>query len=160
MKLFKSDIITEFNGVYSGAPTAKFIEKRDKHVARTKNDTETNKYRRWDSEFPENNIVDHREDLKIFEGIEYDNIHKEYGNLDFKMFAKIGVKINYFPQEQILLGNIQHFVVWKWVEPWSSPLRENQEYSYEILGMVDAHKALNALKYNDRKGEYRFIFPQ
>ena len=163
MKVHKSDIITEFNGIYSGVPTAEFIAKRDKHVANTRDNSELNKYRRLDSEFPENDIINHRGDLTLYEGIEYDNIHEKYGNIDFKIFAKIGVKINYFPQEQVLLGNIDHFLIWKWVEPWSNPLREGEEYSYEILGMVDAHKAINALRvgksFPGKDPDYRFNFP-
>ena len=71
MKVHKSDIITEFNGIYSGVPTAEFIAKRDKHVANTRDNSELNKYRRWDSEFPENDIINHRGDLTLYEGIEY-----------------------------------------------------------------------------------------
>lgn len=157
MKLHRSDIITEFNGIYTGRPTAKFISKRDKHVAATRDPSELNKYRRWDSEFPENDIINHRDDLEIYEGIAYDNIHKTYGNIDWKMFAKIGVKINTFPLEQVLKGNIDYFLVWKWVKPWETKLIEGNEYTYEVLGMVDAHKAINALK--PVKHDYRFIFP-
>lgn len=163
MKLHRSDIITEFNGIYTGRPTAKFISKRDKHVATTRDKSELNKYRRWDSEFPENDIVNHRDDLEIYEGFEYDNIHKTYGNIDWKMFAKYGVKVNYYPQEQVLLGVINYFLVWKWVTPWENPLVEGEEYSYEVLGLVDAHKALNALKvgksFPGQDPDYRFNFP-
>lgn len=163
MKLHRSDIITEFNGIYTGRPTAEFISKRDKHVATTRDKSELNKYRRWDSEFPENDIINHRDDLEIYEGIPYDNIHETYGNIDWKMYAKYGVKVNYYPQEQVLLGVINYFLVWKWVKPWENPLVEGEEYSYEVLGLVDAHKALNALKvgksFPGQDPDYRFNFP-
>jgi len=156
-KLNTSDIINEFNGVYSGIPTAEFIKKRNGHVGRTNDPSETNKYRRWDCEFPENDIVNHIKSLTIFEGINHDNEHEKYGNLDFKIFARNGVKLSEFVQTQVEENNIDYFVIWKWVKHWDTALEEEREYSYEILGMIDAKKAAAALR---RVGSgYRFIFP-
>lgn len=164
ISLTRDDVITEFNGVYTGSPTSEFISKRNKKISTTRDKSELNKYRRWDSEFPENDIVNHREDLEIYEGFSHDNIHKTYGNIDWKMFAEYGVKVNPFPQEQVLIGNIDYFLIWKWTEAWSEPLVEHMDYSYEILGMVDAKKAIDALFHSNKHlswadPEYRFHFP-
>jgi len=157
MKIDPNDIITEFNGTYSGSPNSTFIKKRNDHVAETSDRSETNKYRRWDSEFPENDIINHIKSLTIFPGINHDNEHEEYGNLDFKLFARSGVKLSEFVQGQVQEGNIDYFVIWKWVKHWDSPLEEGREYPYEILGMIDAKKAAAALRVVGL--DYRFIFP-
>ena len=164
--IHRSDINEEFNGVYSGVVTEKFIAQRDKKVAKCRDKSELNKYRRWDSEFPEHDMINHRSDLTLYEGFEYDNTHSHFGKIDYKMFAKAGVKINYYPQEQVLKGNLDYFQIWKWVEPWASPLQAGREYSYEILGLVEAHKAVNALRIAKSYGgnsfddpDYRFPFP-
>ena len=164
ISLTRDDVITEFNGVYIGSPSSEFINQRNKKISTTNDKSKLNKYRRWDSEFPENDIVNHRTDLKIYKGIDHDIDCPKYKKIDFKLFAQYGVKVNLFPQKQVLIGNINYFLIWKWTEAWSEPLVEHMDYSYEILGMVDAKKAINALFHSNKhlphfEPEYRFHFP-
>ena len=164
ISLTRDDVITKFNGVYTGSPTSEFISKRNEKISTTRDKSELNKYRRWDSEFPENDIVNHMKSLEIYEKHDHDIDCPESGKIDFKLFASYGVKVNTYPVKQVGLGNIDYFLIWKWTEAWSEPLVEHMDYSYEILGMVDAKKAINALFHSNKhlphfEPEYRFHFP-
>ena len=152
------EIIKDFNGIYTGVVPEEFIEHRNGKVATTVDRSELNKYRRWDSEFPEWDIVNHIKGFTRYPGNDHDIDCVTYNQLDFKIFAKIGVKVNTYPVEQVLKGNINYFAVWKWVIPWEIPLKANQETQYEILGLVDAKEAINALQKVPNKNEYRFPF--
>tara|TARA_B100001093_G_scaffold433193_1_gene430007 strand:+ start:1529 stop:2041 length:513 start_codon:yes stop_codon:yes gene_type:complete len=168
MVITKQDIITELNGVYSGIPTSNFIVKRDKHVEETlrsdRRENYKNANRRWDCEFPENDIINHYNDMTIYEGMQCDNTHKKYGNIDFKQFAKIGVKLNDYPQIQVKNGITDYFAIWKWSPNnfYPGQLQENVEYSYEIIGLVPALLAVECLFKikNENTGKYedRFTF--
>ena len=157
-------MITHYNGVYTGSPTPEFIQHRNKKISTTDDRSELNKYRRWDSEFPEYHFSTINEDVTLYEGFDHDIDCPKYGKIDFKLFAQYGVKVNTYPQEQVLKGKIDYFLIWKWTEAWTEPLVEYIDYSYEILGMVDAKKALNALFHSNKhlthlEPEYRFHFP-
>jgi hypothetical protein len=80
----------------------------------------------------------------MYEGYEYDTTHEVYGNLDYKMYSKEGVKVSSYIQKQIADGKIKHLVVWKWTDGYKQ-LYLNQEIRYTILGIVSAEEALTKI---------------
>ena len=135
---------------YKGIPTKEFIEQRDEKIAV---DNNPNPDFRWDSEFPEFHQAEIDPKQTIYEGFEFDTIHEDLGNLDYKMYSQSGVHVSKYIQRQVAAGKIDKFVVWMWVKPWEK-LKEGMPVEYEILGQVDAKEAVK--KINE---ENRFTFP-
>lgn len=86
----------------------------------------------------------------------HDTLHSILGELDYKNYAKAGVKIGDYCLEQIRKGIVKYIVVWEWVNnnQWEE-LHEGIEVSYRILGIVDAKKVLN---YCEKNKTNRFPF--
>ena len=153
----ESDIITDFNGIYSGVPTKAFIQDRNRKAEGT-DDTEERKYFRWDSEFPETDLPNHFDRLTWYDGIGYDLKDTILNNIDNKLYGWSGVKVSDWVQKQVKKEKIDYFLIWKWVTPWTAKLEEGKEYKYQVLGVVDAQEACKHLKKDNYEND-RFRFP-
>lgn len=136
---------------FKGKVTKEFIEQRNVKVNK---DSNPNPYFRWDSEFVENHQAAVDRFQTLYEGFEYDTVHEHLGNLDYKLYAKAGVHISPYIQEQVKKGLIDYFAIWSWAKPWEGPLEEGQTVEYDILGHVDAKEAIAQLN-----SQNRFTFP-
>lgn len=136
---------------YKGKVTKEFIEQRDRKVSADKN---KNPEFRWDCEFVEHHQAAVDRAQTLYEGYEYDTLHRDLGRLDYKIYSKAGVHISEYIQKQVNKGIIDYFAIWSWAKPWEGPLEEGQVVEYDILGHVDAKEAIKHLN-----EENRFTFP-
>ena len=128
---------------YTATVFQDFIDRRQERIDEDDR-TDVNPYFQWDAEFVEwhQSITDPMQ--AMYEGYEYDTTHEVYGNLDYKMYSKEGVKVSSYIQKQIADGKIKHLVVWKWTDGYKQ-LYLNQEIRYTILGIVSAEEALTKI---------------
>ena len=136
---------------FKGTVKKEFIDQRNVKVAKDKN---KNPYFRWDCEWVENHQASVDQFQTLYEGFEYDTTHEHLGNLDYKIYAKAGVHISEYIQNQVKKGKIDYFAIWSWAKPWEDPLEEGQVVEYDILGHVDAKEAIKNLNEQNR-----FTFP-
>ena len=138
----QSNTFIEIYESFRGVPDSTFIKNRDKK----KDDYEAG-IRGADCEFPEyhQGQVDDKQTNHLT-SIAIDNTHTDLGVLDYKQFAKAGVKMESFTQEQIEKENINYIVVWRWSNNNRyKTLVEGESIGYEILEYVDAKWALENL---------------
>lgn len=128
-------------GTYTGTCDSIFMNNRD-YVAP--------KYKMGifgaDCEYPEyhQSTIDPKQ--KLYNGVNWDTTHTDLQNLDYKLAKNDGmVHIGDYPKKQVKLGNIHHFIVWRW-DPHYIQLYLNLKVSYKILGIVDAKLALEILE--------------
>ena len=142
---------TEISRTIFGAPDSDFIRMRDK-----KSKTMRMGIMGADCEFPEYHqcIVDPKQ--TFYYGFQYDTMHEDYGELDYKQYSHKGIHISEYTKKQIESGKVKYIVVWKWFDNnvWKQ-LQEGVSVGYEICGMVDAAEAL---KQFDEK-THRFPYP-
>ena len=138
---------------FKGLVTQEFIERRNE-IVRNDNRSDVNPYFQWDSEFVEWDQCQIDPQQTMYDGYEYDTVHAELGNLDYKMFSKKGVHVSAYIQKQILEGKIDQLVIWKWANGYKQ-LCEGDIVEYEILGTVEAKTVLNRLN-----NENRFYYEQ
>ena len=158
-------------GLYTGKPSAIWIEKRDAHVERVMREegaSEEDAIRRWDCEFPEHHqsLIDPMQTL--FEGNEkyehhyFDTIDEELGNCDYKQYAKNGVHISSFIYDCLNKGITDHIVVWEWANGnRHKKLYINEDVSYILLGAVPAQQVIKTAEIvgYDCKGRPKYRFP-
>ena len=142
---------TEISRTIFGTPDSDFIRMRDK-----KSKTMKMGVMGADCEFPEyhQSIVDPKQ--TYYYGFQYDTMHEDYGELDYKQYSHKGIHISEYTKKQIKSGKVKYIVVWKWFDNnvWKQ-LEEGVSVGYEICGMVDAKEALKQL---DKK-THRFPYP-
>ena len=114
--------------------------------------------RRWEAEFPEYHQCQVDSKQEVYWGFQYDTIHEDLGEMEYKQFAKKGVKLSPYAQDRIKDGTVKYIVVWKWADGnrWT-PLEANKQANYEICGYVEANRALELLQNVD--GDMRFPYP-
>ena len=135
----QSNTFIEIYKTYKGIPDSTFIKNRD-----IKKEVYEKGIRGADCEFPEyhQGQVDDKQ-TNYLESVEIDNIHTKYRVLDYKQFAKAGVHLSQFTQNQIREGKINYIVVWKWADNNRyKTLVEGESVGYEILAYVPAKWAL------------------
>ena len=135
----QSNTFIEIYETFKGIPDSTFIKNRD-----IKKEVYEKGIRGADCEFPEyhQGQVDD-EQTNYLESVEIDNIHTKYRVLDYKQFAKAGVHLSQFTQNQIREGKINYIVVWKWADNNRyKTLVEGESVGYEILAYVPAKWAL------------------
>ena len=141
----------EISRTIFGAPDSDFIRMRDK-----KSKTMKMGIMGADCEFPEyhQSIIDPKQ--TYYYGFQYDTMHEDYGELDYKQYSHKGIHISEYTKKQIESGKVKYIVVWKWFNNnvWKQ-LEEGVSVGYELCGMVDAVKALQQL---DKK-THRFPYP-
>jgi len=142
-------------GKYTFKVDADFIKRRDAHIERelanpkNKGKTADDFYYRWDCELPEyhQSLIDPNQTLT--DAFEYDTIHKEYHNLDYKIDSEKGVHVSDWIQAQIDNGYIDNLVIWRWLpRNIHRIVREDMDISYEILAIVNAKEAKRLIKKN------------
>ena len=142
---------TEISRTIFGTPDSDFIRMRNK-----KSKTMKMGVMGADCEFPEyhQSIVDPKQ--TYYYGFQYDTMHEDYGELDYKQYSHKGIHISEYTKTQIESGKVKYIVVWKWFDNnvWKQ-LEEGVSVGYEICGMVDAVEALRQL---DKK-THRFPYP-
>ena len=142
---------TEISRTIFGTPDSDFIRMRDK-----KSKTMKMGVMGADCEFPEyhQSIVDPKQ--TYYYGYQYDTMHEDYGELDYKQYSAKGIHVSEYTKKQIESGKVKYIVVWKWFNNnvWKQ-LEEGVSVGYEICGMVDAVEALKQL---DKK-THRFPYP-
>ena len=143
-------------GHYKAVVTADFIKQRDKKIAEDFR-TDVNPCFQWDCEFVEWHQCQIDPNQIMYDGYEFDTIHTIYNNIDYKLYAKQGVKLSKYIQNQIINKTIDNIAVWKWTLPYKKGLYINQIIEYDILGIVPAQQALKMLRKNEYN-EYRFPF--
>lgn len=114
--------------------------------------------RRWEAEFPEYHQCQVDSKQEVYWGFQYDTMHEDLGEMEYKQFAKKGVKLSPYTQDRIKDGTVKYIVVWKWADGnrWT-PLEANKQANYEICGYVEANRALELLQNVD--GDMRFPYP-
>ena len=129
---------TEISRTIFGTPDSDFIRMRNK-----KSKTMKMGVMGADCEFPEyhQSIVDPKQ--TYYYGFQYDTMHEDYGELDYKQYSHKGIHISEYTKTQIESGKVKYIVVWKWFNNnvWKQ-LEEGVSVGYEICGMVDAVEAL------------------
>ncbi len=136
---------------FFGKPDSLFIKNRNKKM----HDYEAG-IRGADCEFPEyhQGQIDPKQTCHLKE-IAIDTIHEDLGVMDYKQYAKKGVHIGKYTQEQIAKNVVKWIAVWKWGNNNRyETLEEGKSISYEVLGYVDAKLAVSLLN-----EENRFPFP-
>jgi hypothetical protein len=149
-------------GTYTGIVTEEFIKRRDYMVSQPNWNAGI---RGADAEFPEwhQALIDPNQTLH--EGWEWDTNHLLYETLDYKQFAKPGVKISPAIKKMIEQGRTKNLPIWRWSNGnlWVE-LKEGMEVSYDIIGVVNARQALYRLKNvrnpKTNKMEKRFTFDE
>ena len=135
-------------GTYTGIVTAEFIKRRDIMVSQPN----------WkagimgaDAEFPEQHQAMIDLDQTLYEGWQYDTIHSEYGNVDYKQYSQAGVKISPAIKRVIEQGITDNLAIWKWSNGnrWVE-LKEGMEVSYNIIGIRDAKECISKLNHENR----------
>lgn len=139
---------------YRGIATKEFVERRNAIVleeslkAKNKN-TKVPLWWRWDCEFPEHDQVSRNSDHKtLYNGFEYDTVHKTYGNCDFKYYSKKGAHISDYILGQIKKGVVNTIVLWNWEKPQHTRIQEGEEVGYTIIAYVDAKYVLENISQN------------
>lgn len=129
---------------------AKFIVRRDRMIPKFNAGI-----RGADAEFIEYHqaLVDPFQIL--YEGMAWDTTHEILGNIDYKQYAKDGVKLSEYCQKQIKAGNVHFIGVWRWLPKniWEE-LYEGKVVEYEILDYVD----VNLLDLEEIAKTGRFVF--
>lgn len=151
-----SNSFIEISKTYFGKPDSYFMKRRNQRVSEDNRSMPiTEKQRRWDCEWPEYHQAQVDPKQEIYWGFHYDTMHDDYGELEYKNFAKSGVKLSEFTQKQIRAGKVKYIVVWRWFNnnKWAE-LKEDTSNSYEIMGLVEANYALTLI---DNDG--RFPYP-
>ena len=147
-------------GTYTGIVTAEFIKRRDYMVSQPNWNAGI---RGADAEFPEwhQALIDPNQTL--YEEWEWDTNHSLYGTLDYKQFAKPGIKISSPIIKVIKQDKTENLPIWRWSNGnrWVE-LTEGMEVSYDIMGVVNARQAVdrleNVLNPKTNKIEKRFTF--
>ena len=137
----QSNTFIEIYKTFKGTPDSTFIKNRDKNVESGQYDAGI---RGADCEFPEyhQGQVDDKQTTHLDSYI-IDNTHTDLGVLEYKQFAKAGVKMKSFTQKQIRENKIDYIVVWRWSNNNRyKTLVEGESIGYEILEYVDAKWAL------------------
>lgn len=156
-------------GTFTATVWPEFIIRRDGKINEriAVGDTK-NLYNRWDSEFPEQHqcMIDPKQTL--FEGNAkfthhaFDTIDEDYGNCDWKRYAKDGIHLTNYIYNRIKEGTTDHVVVWQWADGnRHNRLYENQEVSYIVLGVVPASYIIKTAKIDgyDNQGRPYYRFP-
>ena len=141
---------------YKGKVAKEFIVRRDERVAKDERE-QLDPYFQWDCEFVEWHQAKVDPFQTLYEGYEYDTVHKVLGNIDYKIYSKAGVHLSPYIQKQILEGKIDKLGIWMWVKPYKR-LELGESVEYEIIDFVDAKQALARLE-PDMKGGQRFQYP-
>ncbi len=141
---------------YRGKVDKEFIQRRDELVAQD-NRAGLNPYFQWDCEFPEQHQAKIDSFQTLYDGYEFDTVHKMLGNVDYKIYSKEGVKLSRYIQKQIRAGKIDKICIWMWSKPYRR-LEEGNTVEYEILDFVDAQQCLERLECDSKGGE-RFQYP-
>lgn len=85
---------------------------------------------------------------------EADTVHKELGNLDYKIDSKEGVYLSESTEKNIKAGNINGILVWSWID-WPNPaLKVGDKLSYVIKGWIDGNEALKLMDKSTRRVKY------
>jgi len=137
----QSNTFIEIYKTFKGTPDSTFIKNRDKNAESGDYDAGI---RGADCEFPEyhQGQVDNKQTTYL-DSYVIDNTHTDLGVLEYKQFAKAGVKMNSFTQEQIEKDNINYIAVWRWSDNNRyKTLVEGESISYEVLEYVPAKWAL------------------
>ena len=135
-----------------------FIERRNEQA---KGDSRPNPYFYWDSEFVEHHQALVNPAQTLVETWEYDCDDKQLGRVDYKQYAKAGVKVSHPIQGVVKRNGVDKFIIWQWTKGWKK-LEVGMEVEYDILGVVNAQEACTHLKHDgtyDQKGRKNMRFP-
>ena len=153
----------EINKVVPATPDDYILKRmrqraEESHESGTRNLDLMSERRRWEAEFPEYHQCQVDSKQEVYWGFQYDTMHEDLGEMEYKQFAKKGVKLSPYTQARIKDGTVKYIVVWKWADRnrWT-PLEANKQANYEICGYVEANRALELLQNVD--GDMRFPYP-
>lgn len=134
-------MFTKISKSYFGKPNKEFIIYRNEKVKKY-----WKEIRRGDATFPENHQCQIDPKQRLYPGFQADVIWDDVGIVDYKQYAQSGVKLSEYTQYQIKFGPVTHICVWKWFNNnIHEELFEGKTVGYELLGLVDAKKALELL---------------
>ena len=138
-------------GHYTAIVTGEFIRRRDAIIAKklAEGGKLEDLYRRWDCELPEYHQASVDPDQTLYEDWHFDTIYKTKWHLDYKQYSQDGIHISNPILEQIKAGNIHYIIVWEWDGGnRHKRLYENDEISYNIIGIVPAQQVIDTIKNN------------
>ena len=146
-----SNSFIEISKSYFGKPDREFIETRNEKVKKY-----WKEIRRGDAEFPEKHQCQIDPKQRLYPGFQADVIWEGLGIVDYKQYAKPGIKLSEYTQEQIKSGLVKWIAVWKWFNNNKhEELEEGKSVGYEILGLVDAQSALEMI---NSEGRFSYEF--
>lgn len=134
--------------IFKAVVSKEFINRRQLRVNKDKRN-DVNPYFQWDCEFVEFHQCEVDPQQTVYKGYEYDTVHEEFGNLDYKLYSKAGVHISPYIQRQIRKGLIDHLVIWRWENGYKQ-LTEGAEVEYNIIGTIPAKFVLDKLNAENR----------
>lgn len=148
-----SNTYTKICKVFFGKPTKEFIEKRNEKLHKY-----WGKFYRADAEFPETHQCEVDVNQREYPGYFADTFWDDVGIVDYKQYAKDGVKLSEFCQTQIKVGLVTHICVWRWFNNnIHEELFEGKSIGYELLGLVDANEALKVLDEKTNRFPYEYF---
>ena len=148
------------NRVFEGKPSEAFLEHNSNRLEQDDRYwlTDWDKKRRWDCEFPEFHQSEIDPNQTRTGHHLYDIVDAVLEQVDYKQFAKAGVKLSNETIRNIKSGLIKYLAIWKWEDRnIHRPIERGKKYSYEVLSYV---KADHALKFIKADGDHmRFPYP-
>jgi len=120
-------------GIYTSTVSQTFIDIRNRKYKGYKHGI-----RGVDCEFPEwdQRLIDPKQ-TEYKHSIFCDNIHTEFGNVDYKNYSQEGPYLSDSARKAVINGVIDNLVIWKWLPNNKYvELKTGMKVSYEIIGII------------------------